>query len=349
MNFTDDISSTQFEELCYDLLGELGFSDISWRKGTDLEASPADQGRDIEALLYRKDIDSINIIEKWFVECKHYKKGIPPTALQGALAWAEAESPDTLLIAASGFLSNPTKEYLAKYQETRKPRFRIRTWESKDFERMLLGRPRLLHKLSLAPQFPYQEILHPAHRHFIRNPPINTVEYFLSITDALEPRERNDWLLGAYLYVINPQMEEPTSGDQVLGEISKKPITYHEFKAALRRVRYEVSELLLVHGIVSHTLSSLLTQGDTTALQEYLDNHKGMIEFFREQISKGEFDRAMLQSCIRFSEQKMDTLAEDLKNGYKRYCGFCEKVLVPLFDERIDIPEPIIAKILKKS
>ena len=30
----NDITETEFEELCYDLLVKLGFNHINWRKGT---------------------------------------------------------------------------------------------------------------------------------------------------------------------------------------------------------------------------------------------------------------------------------------------------------------------------
>jgi len=30
----NDITETEFEELCYDLLVKLGFKNINWRKGT---------------------------------------------------------------------------------------------------------------------------------------------------------------------------------------------------------------------------------------------------------------------------------------------------------------------------
>ncbi len=43
----DGLSSTRFEEFCYDLLHATGFVDIDWRKGTGLATSPADKGRDI--------------------------------------------------------------------------------------------------------------------------------------------------------------------------------------------------------------------------------------------------------------------------------------------------------------
>ena len=44
----DHLDPTTFEQFCYDLLVEMGFSNVTWRKGTGLETSPADQGRDIE-------------------------------------------------------------------------------------------------------------------------------------------------------------------------------------------------------------------------------------------------------------------------------------------------------------
>jgi hypothetical protein len=66
----------------------------------------------------------------WFVDCKHYKtKGVPPEALQGLLSWAQAERPDVALVIASGFLSNPAKDYLRSYKENNHPPFRIASWE----------------------------------------------------------------------------------------------------------------------------------------------------------------------------------------------------------------------------
>lgn len=112
MNLTEDIDPTQFEELCYDLLRELGFTKLIWRKGTTLNGSPADQGRDIEAIHPRHEVDGSTSEERWFVECKQYKQGVPPQAIQGALAWAEAASPDKLLIMVAGYLSNACKNYL---------------------------------------------------------------------------------------------------------------------------------------------------------------------------------------------------------------------------------------------
>src|SRR5947208_11260223 len=101
---------------------------MSWRKGTGLNASPADQGRDIECVFQHKDIDGQRD-ERWFVESKHYKRGVPPDKLQGLLAWAAAERPDVVLIIASNFLSNAAKNFLESYARSNKPSFKIKVWE----------------------------------------------------------------------------------------------------------------------------------------------------------------------------------------------------------------------------
>jgi len=85
----------------------------------------------------------------WFVDCKHYSKAVPPTELQNALAWAEAESPNVLLFIASGYFSNPAKEYLEKYRQSRRPRFLIKTWELPQIEHLTSGRRSFLHRYDL--------------------------------------------------------------------------------------------------------------------------------------------------------------------------------------------------------
>ena len=85
-------------------------------------------------------------METWFVDAKHYKRGVPPEALQGLLTWAEAEQPSTSLIIASGFLSNPAKDWLAAYERNRRPPFRIRHWEKPTLDRMLVKHPDLMAK-----------------------------------------------------------------------------------------------------------------------------------------------------------------------------------------------------------
>ena len=87
----DRLTAAQFEELTYDLLRSLDYSNLDWRKGTGRDAFSADQGRDIIGDLRRTDLDGSPIDEHWFVQCKHYSRGVPAGELGSALAWAAAE------------------------------------------------------------------------------------------------------------------------------------------------------------------------------------------------------------------------------------------------------------------
>jgi restriction endonuclease len=143
------LTDTEFEQFCYDLLSELKFINLNWRKGMGYSSSPSDRGRDIECQHTHEDIDGTVYLETWFVECKHYQQGVPPDKIQGALAWAAAERPDKLLIIASNFLSNPNKDHLESFIRNNKPGFRIKYWEKPDLERLTLDKPGLLRKYKL--------------------------------------------------------------------------------------------------------------------------------------------------------------------------------------------------------
>jgi hypothetical protein len=145
----DGLSSSRFEEFCFDLLHSSGFVNLDWRKGTGLPTSPADKGRDIVCDHPRSEPDGSRHFEKWFVDCKHFRKGVPPKELQNLLAWAEAERPDVALFAISNFLSNSAKEYLEAYRKNNRPPFKIRYWEKPQLARMLRRKVTLQHKFAL--------------------------------------------------------------------------------------------------------------------------------------------------------------------------------------------------------
>jgi hypothetical protein len=145
------LNDTDFENFCFQLLGRIGFVNVDWRKGTGHASSPADSGRDIVCQQIREDVDKSATIETWFVDCKHHRKGVPPKELQNLLAWAEAERPHTALFVVSGFLSNPAKEYLDKYERNRKPPFRIKYWERPTLERLSATKRSLLLDFGLMP------------------------------------------------------------------------------------------------------------------------------------------------------------------------------------------------------
>jgi len=131
------------------LLHLSGFVNIDWRKGTGFGSSPADKGRDIVCDHPRSEPDGSQHFERWFVDCKHFKKGVPPKELRNMLAWAEAERPDVALFMVSNFLSNPAKDYLETYRRNNKPPFKIRWWERPQIVRMLRRKIALQRKYDL--------------------------------------------------------------------------------------------------------------------------------------------------------------------------------------------------------
>src|SRR5260370_1288855 len=68
------------------------------------------------------------------------------TDLHNLLAWAEAERPEVALFVVSGYLSNPSKEYLETYKRNNRPAFKIKYWELPQLERMTKRKATLLRK-----------------------------------------------------------------------------------------------------------------------------------------------------------------------------------------------------------
>ncbi len=124
----DHLTDTDFEDFVFDLLGALKFTNVDWRKGTPKKTSPADRVRDIVAQQLLEDVDGSKHLETWFVDCKHFKRAVPPAELHNLLTWAEAERPDIALFAVSGFLSNPAKDHVEAYKRNNRPAFKIKYW-----------------------------------------------------------------------------------------------------------------------------------------------------------------------------------------------------------------------------
>src|SRR5215472_4525946 len=167
LNF-NRLPDTTFEQFTFDLLHQMRFVNIDWRKGSGGKSSPADRGRDIVAYQDRVDVDNSHHSEKWFVDCKHYKRGVPPTELQNLLSWAEAERPDVALFVVSNFLSNGSKDYLENYRRNNRPPFKIKYWEKPQLERLV--KTHLIRKYELAdiPMRSVKEILRAEEEFFDR-------------------------------------------------------------------------------------------------------------------------------------------------------------------------------------
>ena len=119
----DQLSPSDFEFLCRAVLAELGFQRLQWRQGG------RDRGRDIVAELLAAEPDGTQLIQRWFIECKHYAEGnsLGVSDLVTKVAWADAEQPDYLLFLTSSYLTPDAKDWIESIQKQK--RFRIRYWE----------------------------------------------------------------------------------------------------------------------------------------------------------------------------------------------------------------------------
>jgi hypothetical protein len=334
----ENLSPTEFEELCYELLVDLGATEISWRKGALGDASPADQGRDIECSFLVKSPDGESRSEKWFVECKHHTRAVSADKLMNAITWASAEQPDVLLLACSGFLSNPAKEHLEAYVRKNRLGYKLRTWENKDIERLVMPRPRLQNKFKIGPVFPHVEHLHPAHLAYLRKPAINTLAYFFSLCDKWDHEIRDDLLGNVYHELIRVTFREPVSGHETMRDLMQgPPLTYNSFKKRCLEMADEMPEEFLVRSIVASALSWGFFYGDKTAVNEWIEKHRSSITFFENDIKKQPEKAELLRGIIAKLEKMIADLPARTERGYKNYCSFCDVVLLQLIFE---VPEP---------
>lgn len=329
----NNLSDTEFEEFCFDLLNELGFQNVDWRKGTGKTTSPSDSGRDIEAEKFIKDIDGEITKEKWFFQCKNYKKGVPPEKIQGALSWATAERPDKLVIAVSNFLSNPCKEFLKKYVKENKPFFKIKTWELKELEKLSFGKYQLLNKYGLSEGLDFVKIMHPLHLKYTNKPNLNTLDYFFSVLDEYNSKKRDKIFLNAGYFFIMPRFKISVTGKEALKELQIDDVSYESVKKKCYSLKNYLHEAIIVKSIVNLILEWTLHWGDKTSTDTFIKRSQRMVDFMKEGLekknNKGETD-ATLKRIIKTTEEDIEKIPKKTEYWYSLYTDFCEKVLSKL-------------------
>jgi hypothetical protein len=328
----DHLTDTEFEEFCFDLLNELGFINVKWRKGTGFSTSPSDRGRDIECQREQTDVDGHKDIETWFVECKHSVRGVPPDRIQAALAWATAERPHKLLLVASNFLSNPTHDFINDYEKNNHPAFKIRKWERTELERMTAGRIRLLRKYNISGELPILLIMHPAHISYIRGLRFNSLKYFFDVLDKLGSQERDKVLDWAFFFIIQPRFREPAAGRHKLIDRMVDELSYDAFKRKCLELVSHLPEFVLVSAIVNFTLQAWLGIGDVTASEEKLKDFKSQLQW-SETVRKtyrgesGEYRDNLNFIIASMRKAKPDFQVEDLDDYFDRMAKFLEETI----------------------
>ena len=131
---------TTFEQLCYELVLELGFSNVRWR------GPGPDGGRDIEAEWYFTDPSGHLCRENWYIECKFYTGSVPFSEIEPKLLAASANSRDFLLVITSSVLSNGCLDSVNTWLDSRNGRLRFRYWNGIDLSSRILGIPSVCKK-----------------------------------------------------------------------------------------------------------------------------------------------------------------------------------------------------------
>jgi hypothetical protein len=335
----DKLNDGEFEELIFDLLVALGFKNVNWRRGTGKGGATADQGRDIVADEVRTDLGGGTHFDKWFIQCKHYKSGVPPQKIEDALAWATAERPDVLLIVASNFLSNPAKAFLESYRQNNRPAFRIRIWERKDLEKFLSSQPRIVHDYELTPFNPFLDA-HPAHVYYAMVPTYNTIDYFFEQVDKL-PRESRDIIFSwPYHLIINPRYREPRDADESMYDTMIDPVDYSHFKDKCYELNGTIAGNFLVRSIVLEALTWLWHCSNPQLIDDRAASNQDAIRYFEARLKETEDpeDVKSLKGCIAMAQEAIDSADHRQQSNHKLYTTFCETVIMALALESRKLP-----------
>lgn len=334
----DHLSPSQFEGFTYDLLEELGFVNLSWRRGTGRPGgSAADQGRDIEGNLRERDLDDAERLDTWFVQCKHYERGVPPEQLQSGITWATAERPAVLLFVVSNFLSNPAKNWLDDYERNSHPPFRIKVWERKVLEKLLTTRPRLVAAYDLEIEDHPRDV-HPAHLQYVLRPFSNSLGFFFETIDSLGAAMRDEIFEFAYYFVINPRFADRRTNGETLAESMVDEVNYDAFRQRCHEVAHlGVAELFIVQAILYHTLRWAWTIGSESALAANQAKHNIVVERLRIELREEEDDerRAKLTRMMELEERLMSGAPERQQTWSRHYTLLCEDLLPVLQREGV--------------
>ena len=326
----EHLTDGEFEELTYDLLHALGFVNLDWRRGSGKGGATADQGRDVVGQFKQTDVDGSERFERWFVQCKRYERGVPPDALNGAVTWASAESPDVLLFVVSNFLSNPAKTWLEQFERNRRPPFRVKVWERKQLERLGGSHPALVRKYKLKVENAGQNI-HPAHVRYASRPVLNSLDFFFDVLDSLDQAMRDDAFSFGFALVINPRRRVVIKSDEAIGDrLSPPKVDYATFRKRCRDlVDGGLSEQFVVQGVMNQALAWTCGFADPSQLPVTLSRHTDLMNYFIERVGRetDEVRKKSLLTNLTFAKKMLDTVPDRQRRWVECYSFLCEDVL----------------------
>ena len=132
----ENLSPTQFENLVYDCIRSIGVRNLVWR------TPGSDGGRDLEGHVVVTDIVGIERVEKWYIECKKYRRSVDWPTIWKKVAYADCQTADVFLLATN---SNPSPNCENEISTWNKSQRRpiIRVWRGYSFEELLATKPHI--------------------------------------------------------------------------------------------------------------------------------------------------------------------------------------------------------------
>jgi hypothetical protein len=182
--------------------------------------------------------------------------------------------------------------------------------------------------MSLETDYPYLTIMHPAHLEYIRNLPLNTMNYFIQTLDQLDASKRHEIMYGAFLAMIE-SLEEVQGVQQ---KTDKTKITYEIFRQRCLSLPWGIGTLLIISA-VHFTMLTLFSGSDTTSV----DKDKNRLVEFAEYLMGNPPPPEDAEEDEKFKKWLVDNienLPETKAKNYKQYVYFCDKVLEPLLNEK---------------
>lgn len=137
------LSPNEFEELCFDLILDRRFENVSWRQGS------YDDGRDIEA--WQTVVNSLtdSYRERWFFECKRHMKGVSVEDLCTKIAWADSEDIQHFVFITSSHITTPCLRWISEIAPQKK--YRIHNINGVMLKRLILTFPKIYNKYFSTP------------------------------------------------------------------------------------------------------------------------------------------------------------------------------------------------------
>lgn len=191
------ISWKRFEELCFELLIKYQFHSLVWRQGG------GDSGRDIEATYTTSNSIIGSYDDKWFIECKHHKKGLEVTDISTKIDWAVAEKADHFLLITSTYLTQTTRDWLNKKKETLQ--LKVHLIEGKQLKYLLVSLPDIVNRYF---SNDYLDLVKSTYKNWILHQILLDSKALLSLHGNLEVRRLSQEELAFLIYNYITKEEE---------------------------------------------------------------------------------------------------------------------------------------------